>query len=110
MYDTPNPPFPRGESKPLPPEPLPGMLEAVEILRKVNVESFLSDARRGLTPLEMARILERESGYRDLYNAAEAFMSQSNPHRMATDIACHCPICINLRSALAKARGEKPDA
>lgn len=99
------------------PEPLPGMLAGLQSLQAANFRALREGEGRGLTTRQMAQHLERESGYRDLVEALDGMLNENPPFRIGfahTDLCtqvenCGCAIA-NARKALAKARGEKPDA
>jgi len=91
------------------------MIRAMQKTREQNVRSFLSGPGYGLSVEQMAEILERESGYQELYEALEAVLqfSARAAAGLVVDAAVlsqkpllNDPAFKKAQLALAKARGE----
>jgi len=87
-------------------EVLPGMVGAVRVLQAANWHALQRGAGHGgNTTFEQARILERESGYREMYEALK-WALQYGTFEAAEDNPLHARSLDAARGALAKASGE----
>ena len=83
-----------------------GMVGAVRVLQAANWHALQRGAGHGgNTTFEQARILERESGYREMYEALK-WALQYGTFEAAEDNPLHARSLDAARGALAKASGE----
>ena len=85
---------------------LPGMVGALRVVQANNMRALQTGDGRGTSTFDMARILERESGYREMYEALEWALQEIHEHNCEYHHSTSLTDIIRVKAVLAKARGE----